>query len=316
MQAARRRIALFAHYDRDGIVDDYVLYYLRGLARVAERILFVSDCELRAGEAAKLEGLAELVFAGRHCEYDFGSWKRGFAHLNYDLSGWDEVIVANDSCYAPVFPFEDAFERMDRNECGFWGPTASQKDESFDHLNSYFMVFRRPILSDPAFLDFWRRVTIHEKKTDVINTYEIGVSHLLTQLGYKGASLVPMSRRAFFLQDRFLRLELPKFRLSWIKVNIFRNKPHRFLGLSSGLAASGTSYPRQLIEKHLLRMFNGANPSRSRFFFGEFLWAPGGGRVLALRGKINKRGWWKFYTYLCGVPVFALAVPGRQRRKP
>jgi lipopolysaccharide biosynthesis protein len=121
-----KRIALFAHYDRDGIVDDYVIYYLRGLAPVADRILFVSDCELSAGEAAKLEGLAELVFAGRHGEYDFGSWKRGLAHLNYDLAGWDELILANDSCYAPVYPFED-FEKMKDVSCDFWGPTGNGK---------------------------------------------------------------------------------------------------------------------------------------------------------------------------------------------
>ena len=35
--AVMKRIALFAHYDRDGIIDDYVIYYLRGLTRVAEK---------------------------------------------------------------------------------------------------------------------------------------------------------------------------------------------------------------------------------------------------------------------------------------
>lgn len=101
-----KRIALFAHYDRDGIIDDYVIYYLRGLTGVAQRILFMSDCALKPGEAAKLDGLAELVFADRHGEYDFGSWKRGFAFLSGDLTGWDEVIIANDSCYAPVYPLK------------------------------------------------------------------------------------------------------------------------------------------------------------------------------------------------------------------
>lgn len=92
-----KRIALFAHYDRDGLIDDYVIYYLQGLQKVAQSILFVSNCELAAGEAAKLEGLAELVFAGKHDTYDFGSWKIGFEHIGYNLTGWDEVIIANDS---------------------------------------------------------------------------------------------------------------------------------------------------------------------------------------------------------------------------
>ncbi len=127
-------------------------YYLRGLAPVADRILFVSDCELSAAEAAKLEGLAELVFAGRHGEYDFGSWKRGLAHLNYDLAGWDELILANDSCYAPVYPFEDAFEIMKDVSCDFWSPSNNQIKGKFDHLSSYFLVFSTPYFGRQRFL--------------------------------------------------------------------------------------------------------------------------------------------------------------------
>lgn len=40
------RITIFAHYDRDAVIDEYVLYYLRGLKEVAARVLFVSDAAL------------------------------------------------------------------------------------------------------------------------------------------------------------------------------------------------------------------------------------------------------------------------------
>ena len=86
------RITIFAHYDRDAIVDEYVLYYLRGLEEVSARILFVSDTALARSETDKLEGLAELVSAAPHGEYDFGSWKRGIAYLGSALSQIDELI--------------------------------------------------------------------------------------------------------------------------------------------------------------------------------------------------------------------------------
>lgn len=58
---------------RDGLVDEYVLYYLRGLSTVAERIPFVSDSPLDTVETTKLSGLAEVVSATRRDEHGFGS---------------------------------------------------------------------------------------------------------------------------------------------------------------------------------------------------------------------------------------------------
>lgn len=42
-----RPLMLFARYDLDGLIGSYVLYYLRGLSSVAEKILFVSAFYLR-----------------------------------------------------------------------------------------------------------------------------------------------------------------------------------------------------------------------------------------------------------------------------
>ena len=188
-----KRIAFFAHYDRDGIIDDYVIHYLRALMRVSECILFASDCELKAGEIGKLDGIAELVFAKRHGEYDFGSWKRCFEAVNYDLSAWDEVIVANDSCCV-VHPIDEFFAKMDRIPCDWWGPTWGQNVLAGDksektHINSYFVVFRLPVLKSEDFLDFWRGVTKHDKKIDIIIAYELGLTKLLRRLNFTSGAL-------------------------------------------------------------------------------------------------------------------------------
>lgn len=37
------RIAVFASYDKDGIVHDYILGYLRYLKEVADKIIFIAD---------------------------------------------------------------------------------------------------------------------------------------------------------------------------------------------------------------------------------------------------------------------------------
>ena len=309
-----KRIALFAHYDRDGIVDDYVIYYLRGLARVADRILFVSDCELRAGEAAKLEGLAELVSAGPHGEYDFGSWKRGLAHLNYDLAGWDELILANDSCYAPVYPFEDAFERMNTVNCDFWGPTANQIKGNFDHISSYFLVFRRPVLVDAGFLSFWKQIEPQPDVTAVIVKYERGLSRLLVEKGYRYGSLLPIAGIGSFLRTNYVHDTLHSYRSSWLKVRLLRENPLRAVNVGNAVAKTEKVYPRELIDAHMRRTLGTARPTHYDYrFIGSY---ERGFGPLTLQSKIKRnkkrpqaRLWWKLYLKLFRIPIFAFTWP-------
>ena len=311
-----KRIALFAHYDRDGIVDDYVLYYLRGLARVADRILFLSDCELRAGEAAKLEGLAELVFAGRHGEYDFGSWKRGLAHLNYDLAGWDELILANNSCYAPVYPFEDAFEKMDKVNCDFWAPTANQIKGKFDHVSSYFLVFRRPVLEDEDFLLFWKQVEPQPDVAAVIAKYERGLSRLLLGKHYRYGSSLPIAEIGSFLKTNYVHDSLHIYRSSWLKVRLLRDNPLRAVRLGSALSKTSALYPRELVDAHMMRTLGTARPTHHDYrFIGSY---EKGFGPLILKSKIKRnkkrpqaRLLWKLYLKVFRVTVFAFVWPVR-----
>jgi lipopolysaccharide biosynthesis protein len=52
-----RRTVVFASYSKQGIIADYILYYLRCLHEVADRIIFIADNEVRAPEQEKLEGI-------------------------------------------------------------------------------------------------------------------------------------------------------------------------------------------------------------------------------------------------------------------
>ena len=50
-----KRLCVFAHWDRDNIIDDYVIYYLKALKQVVSTLVFVSDCDLPSEELEKLE---------------------------------------------------------------------------------------------------------------------------------------------------------------------------------------------------------------------------------------------------------------------
>ena len=122
---APRRVCLFAGYDPDGMVDDTVVAYLQELSRFAD-VYYLADNEVEAGELAKLESCTRGRWAVRHGRYDFGS----YSMLARDLVGWDvletydELILANDSCYL-VQPFDRVFAAMDQAPGDWWGLQAT-----------------------------------------------------------------------------------------------------------------------------------------------------------------------------------------------
>ena len=95
-----RRVCLFAGYDADGIIDEYVVDYVRELARFAD-VYYLCDGHLEDGELAKLEGITQGAWAVRHAAYDFGSYSMLARELvTWDvIEQYDELLLVNDSCY-------------------------------------------------------------------------------------------------------------------------------------------------------------------------------------------------------------------------
>jgi hypothetical protein len=305
-----RRIAFFAHYDRDGVIEDYVIYYLKELRKICSRILFASDCDVRTQDINKLEGIAEIVCATRHEEYDFGSWKRCFEAVNYDLTGYDELIVCNDSCFAPVFSLEDFFGRMDAKECDWWGPTWgwwAEKNSGGKHVNSYFMVFKRQVLADPRFYDFWLQIKKQPTKHDVIVKYELGITRYLNTLGFKFETLAERKVHMVFHPD----VDMP-----WIRTETFRNNEFRVVGLYKKIEELGNHYDTLMINKYINRLCGSPYPPHYFFRIGTWGFKKFGFEISARlkKGKPNKQkdrrfNWWKVYAYVFGIPVFAFAWP-------
>lgn len=118
-----KRVVVFAHYDKNNKIDDYVAYYLKSLKEVGCEVVFVSCCELDNSEIEKVKDYVIHSICEKHDEYDFGSYKRGFLYLKNFLNVYDELVFANDSCYGPIYPISEVFANMEKEDCDFWGIT-------------------------------------------------------------------------------------------------------------------------------------------------------------------------------------------------
>jgi len=209
-----RRICLFAGYDPDGLIDPVVVEYIRDLSRHAD-IYYLADCTIAPQELAKLEGVTRGAWSRRHGCYDFGSWSLLARELvGWDvIDGYDELVLANDSCYL-MKPFDGVFREMDGRVCDWWGLQATkglahtfaaqalpgtvdldtlkreylpdfENQDVYDFLiGSYFTVFRKTIISDNIFRKILNNVKVEIEKVHIIRKYEVGITRVLISLGY------------------------------------------------------------------------------------------------------------------------------------
>lgn len=202
---AHRRTAVFASFSGDGRIAETVLYYLRGLREVVDNIVFVANCPILPDEVAKLDGLVRLAVFRHHGGYDFGSYKIGWNEAKalglLDPAVCDELVVCNDSCYGPVFPFPRVFAEMERRrksaECpaDFWGMSLVRQ-YGRRMIPSYFYVFG-PAVLEGSELDRWfERMEPCRHRAQVVLRCESVLTQHLECSGYVSDALVPESFQA------------------------------------------------------------------------------------------------------------------------
>lgn len=216
------RIAVFAHYDKDSRIEDYVVHYLRELKKIANVVVFISDCDLPNEELKKISGVADKSIAKKHGEYDFGSYKRGYQYLKESelLADCEELIFANDSCFGPLVPFKEIWDNMDTRNCDFWGITQYEDNSTKLHVQSYFLVFRKPVVNSPVFNCFINSVKRENCKMDVIRKYEIGLSQILMKNNFAMQTFCTYDASPEVANVAYLLYQLPRV---FIKTMIVKN---------------------------------------------------------------------------------------------
>lgn len=258
-----KRVVIFAHYDKDNIVDDYVIYYLKALKEVASEIIFVSCNPILNKE--KLDDIATKIIDEKHGEYDFGSYKRGFLSIKNNLNDYDELIFANDSCYGPFYSLNKMFDEMKNRNCDFWGVTKNKfgmkkvgKKYCFairPHLQSYFLVFKNNVFNSDAFQNHILSVKHEEQKNDIIINYEISFTEKLVQAGFKSDEYIKNYYRFNQVILCFWKSLIKNYKMPFIKCSILR-------GVNNDLTSNTnwqkfikkcSDYPIEIIEKNLER---------------------------------------------------------------
>lgn len=222
-QKVIRRICLFAGYDSDGLIDDYVVNLISELSLYSD-VFYLADSDIHETELFKLKTITKGAWAYRHQEYDFGS----YARLAHNLVGWneiskyDELLLVNDSSYL-IKPLNQVFKKMDSKPCDWWGLQATkgtigtrdfasnkftnpismktvvktmlpdfENDEVYDfHIGSYFLTFRKPCLAVGGVLHkLLKDVRKEKNKKNIIFRYEVALTRYMLLAGHQPATFI------------------------------------------------------------------------------------------------------------------------------
>jgi len=192
---SKKRVTVFVFYDKKGIVDRYVQELLRGIKTVSERIVIVCNGTLcDAGRSALSEFTDDIILRDNK-GYDAWAFRAGMEFIGWEqLGDYDELILANDSVYGPIYPFSDMFEEMDGRNVDFWGITkhAETEDESgitknkiyYEHIQTYFYVHSKKLLAHPGFRSYWENLRDFRSWDETVSLHETRLTKYYADLGF------------------------------------------------------------------------------------------------------------------------------------
>lgn len=285
-----QNVCLFAHFDKDDRVDDYVLRYLKNIKQLQFSIIFISTANLPKLEVERLQLNCDDIILRQNTGFDFASWSKGFAKHADNIGG--RLLLANDSVYGPIGSLAMALDRLTTETADFYGFVESIQPTP--HLQSWFLLFEPWVVQHPEFGAILGQSFSEMDKKDIIKAGELNLSRRLHAAGFKynalylirrsglAARYIPTNPTQFLWRELLLQERVP-----FLKVELLRDNP---IGLEDAetllsVVESIDSSFCQLIKAHLARSITkDSPPRRSRW-------------INRLRSKLIRKGYYLSRTH-------------------
>ena len=246
-----KRLFILAAYDRRSEVSEALVYYARALSACGD-VIFVADNTLKERELSRLDAYTKARIAESHHEYDFGSYKRGYAYAVEKglLSRYDRLYLVNDSVYGPLYELERYLSEMEASGAEATALTFNPH-HSHPHLESWFMGFGERVFHAPWFAAFLNGVEALYDKGEVCTRYENGLSDKLQEEGIRLLGLFTVHGKEVYNKPCSLfKKGLPFFK----RDSIIRHNGACRYGIRKILEAISPE-AKEVVEKDIIRLY-------------------------------------------------------------
>ncbi len=195
-----KRACIYFIYDKDGIIDDYIIYQLNDLRENIAFLHCVINGKLTPSGRRALAEIADEIYVRENKGNDIGAYKAAIEYIGWEkLANYDELVLLNNTCFGPVYPFKEVFNWAKPQDIDFWGLTWDIKYEDIANINrlhysdnkiyiqSYFLTIRKPLLGSRLLVDFFNEIPGDTSYVLSGCLYEYGFPGYFEDRGYKGA---------------------------------------------------------------------------------------------------------------------------------
>lgn len=202
-----KRLALVVFYEQNGILLDYVKYYLSSLLENSFRVVVIVNGDIDHLGSNWLMEHNITVLQKENFGLDFAAWKYAFRWLGWNkVADYDEVLLTNCTCYGPVYPLKIVFSEMSRKNFDFWGISRhpaildvrlipSDSDSYVrEHLQSYFLVFKKKVISSKPFQNFFDQLIPAKSYNEEVANHETKLTEYLENHGFRSGSFLSFSK--------------------------------------------------------------------------------------------------------------------------
>ena len=196
-----KRACIYFFYDKDGVVDEYVIQQLRDMRENAEFIHCVVNGKLTEKSEKILSAVSDEIYIRENKGNDIGAYKAAIVHIGWEkIRTFDELILMNNTCFGPVYPFKEVFSWAEKKDVDYWGLTSGMKVDWYGngkkylhynkkktHIQSYFLVLRKSLLKTQLIEDFFNEIPDDNSYADSGSVYEYAFPGYFEERGYYGA---------------------------------------------------------------------------------------------------------------------------------
>jgi rhamnosyltransferase len=223
--------------------------------------------------------LADQVIVRENKGFDVEAWKAGLEHIGWDvISHYDELLLMNDTCFGPLYPFKAVFDEMNSRCVDFWGLNGCplrparrgwkppRRGFVPAHLCSNFICARKTVLQSPLFKAYWKALPPIKSFKDAVVKHEFLFTNFFEDRGFVSGKFVAEDD-LYELADYPLIL-MAKELVANRKCPVFKKKSFTHFDEFCAKSASGetralyeyvrdhTDYDVELIWQNILRVGN------------------------------------------------------------
>lgn len=194
-----KRLLLYVHFNKYDKISNHVYFQLEHIKPLFSTVVFISNSHLSQTEVEKLKsrGLIDAFIQRENVGYDFAAWHDGMAQIGFDeLATYDSITCMNDTCFGPLWDMNPIYQQYEADDTiDFWGMTNHRAIDAGriyidEHLQSYFMSFKKRLITSKVFLDFWKNVEAYEDVQKVIDNYETKYTKYFVEAGFNYQSIL------------------------------------------------------------------------------------------------------------------------------